>query len=223
MDWDVRGMHMHLLMLSIQEEPPGTIPADDAAIRRWLSLPLGSVDSDQTWRRVKSQLLAAWQPEGERLVNRGMLETCQRRERYAGRYENGTKTVRKNTENHCNRSIDLVLDTSIKENPKPKKKQAQTIPPSLEEVTAYCKERGNQVDPAKWFDSYQSKGWYVGKNKMRDWKAAVRTWEHNGYGGPFQDGHQKSAAQLRNERSAAAIDRAFAEDQSSEDLPSGIR
>lgn len=91
MDWDARGMHIHLLMLSIQENPPGTIPADDAAIRRWLSLPLGSVDSDQTWRRVKSQLLAAWQPEGERLVNSGMREACLRQEKYRNRYEIGTK------------------------------------------------------------------------------------------------------------------------------------
>lgn len=93
MDWDARGMHVHLLMLSIQEEPPGTIPADDAAIRRWLSLPLGSVDSDQTWRRVKSQLLAAWQPEGDRLVNHGMQTACVRQRKYRDRYEIGTKNA----------------------------------------------------------------------------------------------------------------------------------
>lgn len=50
-------------------------------------------------------------------------------------------------------------------------------PPTLEEVKAYCRERGNNVDPERWMDFYQSKGWMVGKNKMKDWKAAVRTWE----------------------------------------------
>ena len=50
-------------------------------------------------------------------------------------------------------------------------------PPTLEEVKAYCQERGNNVDPERWMDFYQSKGWMVGKNKMKDWKAAVRTWE----------------------------------------------
>ena len=50
-------------------------------------------------------------------------------------------------------------------------------PPSLEEVRDYCRERGNQVDPGKFIDFYESKGWMVGKNKMKDWKAAVRTWE----------------------------------------------
>jgi hypothetical protein len=54
-------------------------------------------------------------------------------------------------------------------------------PPSLDEVSAYCQERGNDVDPGKWTDHYQSKGWLVGKGKMKDWKAAVRTWEPDGF------------------------------------------
>ena len=52
-------------------------------------------------------------------------------------------------------------------------------PPSLEEVEAYCKERGNTVDAAQFIDFYASKGWLVGKVTMKDWKAAVRTWERN--------------------------------------------
>ena len=50
-------------------------------------------------------------------------------------------------------------------------------PPTLDQVKAYCKERKNGVDPHKWHDFYTAKGWMVGKNKMRDWRAAVRTWE----------------------------------------------
>lgn len=49
--------------------------------------------------------------------------------------------------------------------------------PAVEEVAAYCAERGNNVDAHAWWDFYQSKGWMVGKNRMKDWKAAVRTWE----------------------------------------------
>ncbi len=52
-----------------------------------------------------------------------------------------------------------------------------SIPPKLEEVKIYCKERNNNVDPQKWHDFYTAKNWYIGKNKMKDWKAAVRTWE----------------------------------------------
>ena len=53
------------------------------------------------------------------------------------------------------------------------------IPPTLEAVREYCKERRNSVDPEKFYDFYASKGWMVGKNKMKDWKAAVRTWERS--------------------------------------------
>lgn len=49
--------------------------------------------------------------------------------------------------------------------------------PAVEEVADYCAERRNNVDAHSWWDFYQSKGWMVGKNKMKDWKAAVRTWE----------------------------------------------
>lgn len=51
------------------------------------------------------------------------------------------------------------------------------IPPSENDVRAYCQERGNSVDPIAFVNFYQSKGWKVGKDKMTDWKAAVRTWE----------------------------------------------
>lgn len=52
-------------------------------------------------------------------------------------------------------------------------------PPSIEEVKAYCEERKNGVDPQRWYDFYLSKNFMVGKNKMRDWKASVRTWERD--------------------------------------------
>lgn len=49
--------------------------------------------------------------------------------------------------------------------------------PSVEEVKNYCLERNNSVDPEAFVSFYDSKGWMIGKNKMKDWKAAVRTWE----------------------------------------------
>ena len=49
--------------------------------------------------------------------------------------------------------------------------------PTLEEITAYCTERKNSVDPQAFFDFYESKGWRVGNQPMKDWKACVRTWE----------------------------------------------
>lgn len=49
--------------------------------------------------------------------------------------------------------------------------------PTLQEITDYCLERNNNVDAERFYNFYESKDWYVGKNKMKDWKACVRTWE----------------------------------------------
>lgn len=51
--------------------------------------------------------------------------------------------------------------------------------PTIEDIRTYCIERKNSVDPDKFYYFYESKGWMVGKNKMRDWKAAIITWEKN--------------------------------------------
>ena len=55
-------------------------------------------------------------------------------------------------------------------------------PPAVEEVEAYCRERANGVDAQAFVDFYESKGWMIGKNKMRDWRASVRSWEKNKQG-----------------------------------------
>lgn len=58
-------------------------------------------------------------------------------------------------------------------------KSKRFVPPTLEEVTQYCKERNNTVNPQKFIDHYESIGWVRGKSKIKSWKACVRTWEQN--------------------------------------------
>lgn len=57
------------------------------------------------------------------------------------------------------------------------KDNARAHRPTVEEVAAYCRERGNSVDAERFVDFYASKGWKVGNQPMKDWKACVRTWE----------------------------------------------
>lgn len=62
--------------------------------------------------------------------------------------------------------------------------RARFVPPSVEEVRAYCLERRNTVDPARFVDHYTANGWVQGKGKpIKDWRAAVRTWERDRNGG----------------------------------------
>ena len=75
-------------------------------------------------------------------------------------------------------SIDKDID-SKKDADKPPR--TRFVPPSIDDVKLYCKERNNNVDAERFVDYYTANGWIVGKNKMKDWKAAVRTWERNNF------------------------------------------
>ena len=72
------------------------------------------------------------------------------------------------------KEIELELELE-----KRNKKEKKFIVPTIEEIKAYCLERQNSIDYQRFYDFYESKGWMVGKNKMKDWKACVRTWENN--------------------------------------------
>lgn len=195
MDWDARGMHVHLLMLSVQEEPPGTIPADDAAIRRWLSLPLGSVDSDQTWRRVKSQLLAAWQPEGDRLVNSGMREACNRQARYRDRYEIGTKKPPNHNEEEDSNALEVYVGS------KKEKVQACRIPESFipkDEHYSIASDLGINCE----MEFQKFRDYFLGvsgaKGVKRDWDATLRNWLRNSINfGGRSSGREPTKAEQR--------------------------
>ena len=74
------------------------------------------------------------------------------------------------------KDTDTDRDKDIFGTDKPPKK-SRFIPPSLDDVAAYCRERGNNVDPQRFLAHYQASGWIRGKTKIADWKACVRTWE----------------------------------------------
>jgi len=77
-------------------------------------------------------------------------------------------------------SINNLTDKdSAPDKPAPR---SRFVKPTLEEITAYCRERKNKVDPDKFLSYYESNGWKVGRNPMKDWKAAVRNWERSSFG-----------------------------------------
>ena len=86
------------------------------------------------------------------------------------------------------------------------KKPAAFSPPTIEQVKEYCLERKNEVSPERWHNYYTSNGWMVGKTKMKDWQAAVRTWEKNGYGNEkARSGGRKDDANATREKWAREL------------------
>lgn len=121
-------------------------------------------------------------------------------------YKEGTKEIDKRYIRICYDPLNKNVNTPINENVKDnntssnntlnitsnidKPTRTRFIPPTLEEVQAYCRDRNNNVDAEKFINHYKSNGWMVGRTKMQDWQAAVRTWERNGYDKPKE---QKSS------------------------------
>lgn len=84
------------------------------------------------------------------------------------------------------RDRDKDIDNKEKNNIKKESAGAHNkkfVKPTVEEVRTYCQERNNTVDANRFVDYYEANGWKVGRNSMKDWKAAVRTWERREVGG----------------------------------------
>jgi hypothetical protein len=79
-------------------------------------------------------------------------------------------------------SIDYTytMHTETQKEEEEEKEKEETVrftPPAISEIRDYCNERSNNINAEQFHDFYSAKGWMVGKNKMKDWRAAVRTWE----------------------------------------------
>lgn len=107
------------------------------------------------------------------------------------RYENGSKGGRKPKENQTEtkkepndnqNATNIKPNDNVNDNVNVNKKEStekskRFSPPTLEQVTEYIAEKELKVDPNRFIDFYESKGWMVGKNKMKDWRAAARSWD----------------------------------------------
>ena len=92
-----------------------------------------------------------------------------------------SKTELSKTELSKTESIDSGSKPSAAPTTK-KHKERRFVKPTVEEIRAYCEERGNNIDPEYFYDHYEANGWMRGNTHMKDWKASVRTWERNNYG-----------------------------------------
>lgn len=92
-------------------------------------------------------------------------------------------------ERHCDVTVtppetETDTETDKYTENKSSKTAKRFVPPTREEVAEYCKKRRSRVDPQRFVDFYAAKGWMIGRNKMKDWQAAVRTWESKQAGEP---------------------------------------
>lgn len=122
------------------------------------------------------------------MINLGLFEesggtiTCLKMARRLDQSMTGSSEFRKIiSEINCHDTVMTRHDNPMIKNRIEKNriggKQKAFSPPSLKEIKTYCLSRNNEIDPEQFLNFYQSKNWMVGKNKMKDWKAAIITWE----------------------------------------------
>ena len=129
-------------------------------------------------RRKTKRFLNALQVDGMVNVNSTTNGTTITLENYSSFQDVGTTNGASNGTTDAQPIAQRVpINKNVKNVKNDKKENSRFAPPSLEDVRIYCSDRNNSVDPQRFIDFYESKGWMVGKNKMKDWKAAVRTWE----------------------------------------------
>jgi hypothetical protein len=98
--------------------------------------------------------------------------------------KNGNTNTNTNTNTEANTDAETKTDSSpTTVGGTRKTRPSAFVPPGYDEVADYCRERGNRVDAQSFVDFYTAKGWMVGKNRMKDWRAAVRNWERSDDGG----------------------------------------
>lgn len=108
--------------------------------------------------------------EQNRIRKAAQRERDKEKQNVLSRDNHVTVTQSHATEKEEERDLEVDEDT-------PPPTPSRFTPPSVSHVREYCAERGNSIDPQEFVDFYSSKNWMVGKTKMADWKACVRTWE----------------------------------------------
>ena len=103
--------------------------------------------------------------------------------------------AKKQGKSHIKYVEGVLKNKMLEENiPANNPKRKRFVKPTLSEIEQYCIERNNNVNTEQFFDYYESNGWKVGKNSMKDWKAAVRTWERSEYRKPNSKKNSKEDA-----------------------------
>ena len=78
-----------------------------------------------------------------------------------------------------NKTIKEKKEIKEKKKDLPETKERVFKKPSVEEISSYCQERNNNINPEQFYDYYEANGWKINRNPMKDWKATVRNWERN--------------------------------------------
>jgi hypothetical protein len=183
LDYESRGVWFEMLMLMYESEERGKLVLNGQkmpteALAHILGLEQAKVE--QIVSKLVSYGVASVEQNTGIIFNRRMSnDEALRAVRAEAGAKGGKQTQSKNQANVKQKSTPSSSSSSSTTKTKNLKDMGgkKFKPPTVEEVRAYCLERKNGIDPERFIAFYESKGWMIGKNKMKSWKSAVITWE----------------------------------------------
>jgi len=179
MNFDQKGKYITLLCLQhqmgrLKEEDVFSIcdSSDTKVLRKFI------IDDDGLYynARMESEIIKRSKFCNSRSNNRTgkVKELC-------NEYEKDMKNISNSYEKHMENENENINDNVIINTNTVKEEKSKFVPPTIEEVSVYCKEINFTIDPQQFIDHYTITGWKYGKNKvpLKDWKAALRVWKRN--------------------------------------------
>lgn len=143
-------------------------------------------DSEQVLNKIQQELIRTGLllKEGEFIFSKRVLDNKKHRENIS---EKRSKAGKRSAELRYNLTNVQQLSNKTQQEKERKGKEIKEkelregvkkfTPPAYEEIKKYCEERNNGINAQQFLDYYTARGWIIGKNKMKDWQACVRTWE----------------------------------------------
>ena len=182
-DEDVGAMLKALFAYEIRNEWPKYEDLNDSAWGVFQYLAARLDENRKRWQKMSERGSKAGKASGEARRNKNEQEG-NNDEQDTNKNEQERTNANKNKPKDKDKDKDKVKDVLSDDKTnigttsnKSKPSTVRFVPPSVEDVRVYCLERNNRVDADAFVSFYESNGWRVGKNPMKDWKAAVRTWE----------------------------------------------
>lgn len=141
--------------------------------------------NEMAWDRT---MWYAFTDKGESIMQKCKMDDA---EMSNGQVENVAPIPNINTDIKPNKNADIyIMD-------EPPKSHKNFVPPTVEEVRAYVQDKHYDIDPEYFVDYYTARGWLVGKTKMKDWRAAVRTWVRNDHNSQQTSGFTRSGGKTQ--------------------------
>jgi len=186
MSYEAQGVYMRILAYMWKDSPDQcSISKDEKLLARCLGISLNKLRKNL--QEMKNPSGALFTEDEKRFYSKRLREEAEKQSQFrdlcsiAGkksaekrrkeRVKDGSKDGSKERSNR-----NPTLQSSSSSSSSLKKVYTRFTPPTIKQVKEYIKEKRYPVNVDKWYDHYTANGWMVGKNKMKDWKAAVRTW-----------------------------------------------